>query len=408
MFYHLTSGTAMLGILIAIPLMLMWRTRPSNGWLGLFLASISMVSMTEFFADDATMFGVFDWPTAAFGPLYYTYVISVIGRRLRPSHAWHAAPFVAYCGVLFVVRLDMLGYLQVGPAMAPIYGAAFLAAQILCFGYLLAVFRLLRQHRRHVRDYFSSTASRALTWLTWLTVVLLAVFVLWIVTSQFDRRAVFPLAVGRLAVLYFVAWFGSRQVAVFQAGHPAEAALPAALPPQVVALPPDPVASPPDSAASPPDSAALPPNPAALPVAPVSTPVPPREKYARSGMTDAARDLIGQRLRRRMQEQHDYLDHDITLATLAGHIGALPHMVSQYLNEDLQISFFDYVNGYRIAAVERKMVDPATCGMTLLDMALTCGFNSKSTFNAAFKRVHGMSPSAWRSARTASAPVLDP
>jgi AraC-like DNA-binding protein len=45
------------------------------------------------------------------------------------------------------------------------------------------------------------------------------------------------------------------------------------------------------------------------------------------------------------------------------------------------------------------MVDPATRDMTLLDMALASGFSSKSTFNAAFKRVHGMPPSAWRSAR---------
>jgi AraC-like DNA-binding protein len=347
-------------------------------WLGLFLMSISLIAMGESLMKmhDAATFGIFHWPVAAFGPLYFVYVLSVVGR-LRLAHAWHALPFAAYCGVLMVMHLDMAGTVKIGPAtMVPIFEASFRIVQALCFGYLIAVFRLLHQHRRHVRDYFSSTASRDLTWLTWLSVVLSAEFIVWIITTQVDARAEVPLILGRVAILYFVAWFGSRQVAVFEAGHPADSAVPPGVTPEPV-----PVA-----------------------VEPVPTTPATRGKYARSGMTDAARDLIGQRLQRRMQEQHDYLDGDLTLNMLAERIGTLPHLVSQYLNDVLKLSFFDYVNGYRVAAVERKMVDPATRDMTLLDMALACGFNSKSTFNAAFKRVHGISPSAWRSARPELAP----
>jgi AraC-like DNA-binding protein len=159
---------------------------------------------------------------------------------------------------------------------------------------------------------------------------------------------------------------------VFQVDHPVDATTPPALSPEQSPIEAEPAPTPPPAT---------------------------RGKYARSGMTDAARDLIGQRLLRRMQEHHDYLDSDLTLNVLAERIGSLPHLVSQYLNDVLKTSFFDYVNGYRVAAVERKMVGPATRDMTLLDMALASGFSSKSTFNAAFKRVHGMSPSAWRSAR---------
>lgn len=368
MLYLLTSGTALLGILIAIPLILMWRTRPSNLWLGLLLLSMSLIAMGESL-NDAALFGLFHWPIAAFGPLYFMYVLSVVGRRLRLAHAWHAVPFVAYCGVLIVLRLDMAGTLKIGPAtMVPIFEAAYRTAQVLCFGYLMAVFRLLHQHRRHVREYFSSTATRDLIWLTWLSVVLSVLFAIWIVATRVDERANVLLTVARVAILYFVAWFGSRQVAVFQVDHPADSAVAPDLPPE--------------------------PAPVAVDSAPTSPPR--RGKYARSGMTDEARDLIGLRLQRRMQEQHDYLDSDLTLHTLAERIGTLPHLVSQYLNDVLEISFFDYVNGHRVAAVERKMVDPATRDMTLLDMALASGFNSKSTFNAAFKRVHGMPPSAWR------------
>jgi AraC-like DNA-binding protein len=256
--------------------------------------------------------------------------------------------------------------------MGPIYFASYHVAQVVCFGYLMAVFLMLHQHRQRVREFFSSTASRDLIWLVWLTVVLTAECVLWIVAHQLDERAGMPMVCGRVAIMYFVAWFGSRQVAVFQDNRPVDATTPPALPPEQGPIGAEPAPAP---------------RPAT------------RGKYARSGMTDAARDLIGQRLLRRMQEHHDYVDNDLTLQVLAERIGTLPHLVSQYLNDVLKTSFFDYVNGYRVAAVERKMVDPATRDMTLLDMALASGFNSKSTFNAAFKRVHGMSPSAWRSAR---------
>lgn len=69
-----------------------------------------------------------------------------------------------------------------------------------------------------------------MTWLTWLTVVLTAECVLWIVAHQIDDRAGIPMIFGRAAIMYFVAWFGNRQTAVFQVDHPVEAE-PAPTPP---------------------------------------------------------------------------------------------------------------------------------------------------------------------------------
>ena len=384
---HFASGTAILGILMAIPLMLMWRTRPSNLWLGLFVLSISMLCMTEAFLGDAMMFGIFDWPVAAFGAFYYFYVRSVIGRPLRPVDSLHAVPFVLFCCLLIVMWLDMFGWLHIGEhIMVPLFSQAMLIVQLICLAYMVVVFHLLHRHRRHVREFFSATARRDLVWLTWLTALLLVVFAIWIFAIHVDGRAYIVLALARLAILYFVAWFGSRQVAVFQADAFAQ---PAHL--SAADRPADP---------APRDAPELPDSLSAIETQPASpNGAAPAGKYARSGMTDAARDLIGQRLQVRMAQQHDYLENDITLGMLAERIGAVPNLVSQYLNDVLKTSFFDYVNGYRVAAVERKMSDPATADMTLLDMALASGFNSKSTFNAAFKRVHGVAPSIWRNAR---------
>ncbi|HJU99258.1 MAG TPA: AraC family transcriptional regulator, partial [Burkholderiaceae bacterium] len=132
-----------------------------------------------------------------------------------------------------------------------------------------------------------------------------------------------------------------------------------------------------------------------------------REKYARSGMTDAAQRLIGERLQRRMSVHRDYLESDLRLNELAERIGTTPQLLSQYLNHMLGLSFFDYVNGLRIAEVQDMMRDPAGAGRTLLELAHAAGFNSKSTFNTAFKNVSGMAPSQWR-ARHAGTPATAP
>lgn len=157
MLHLLISGTALLGFLIAIPLITMWRTRPSNVWLGLFLLSISVLAMGEALdiMNDHATFGLLHWPVAAHGPLYFMYARSVVGRRRRVAHMWHAVPFVAYCGLLLVLHLDMTGTVKIGPeTMAPIYFASYHVVQLLCFGYLMAVFLMLHQHRRRVRDFF--------------------------------------------------------------------------------------------------------------------------------------------------------------------------------------------------------------------------------------------------------------
>ena len=60
------------------------------------------------------------------------------------------------------------------------------------------------------------------------------------------------------------------------------------------------------------------------------------------------------------------------------------------------MSFYDYVNGLRVEAVKATLARPQSNGRSVLDIALECGFGSKSTFNAAFRKATGMAPSAYR------------
>jgi AraC-like DNA-binding protein len=71
-------------------------------------------------------------------------------------------------------------------------------------------------------------------------------------------------------------------------------------------------------------------------------------------------------------------------------------LLSQYLNDALGLSFFDYINGLRVAEVQKMMRDRSNDTRTLLDLAFAAGFTSKSTFNTSFKKISGLAPSSWR------------
>jgi AraC-like DNA-binding protein len=116
-------------------------------------------------------------------------------------------------------------------------------------------------------------------------------------------------------------------------------------------------------------------------------------KYAKSALDEPTRKRI---LRKLTAAWSDGLHRDarLTLRGLCAQLRENPHYVSQVINQDLGTSFYDLVNERRIADARLRL--DANPEMAVHDIASEVGFNSKSTFNAAFKQHAGMTPSAWR------------
>ena len=57
---------------------------------------------------------------------------------------------------------------------------------------------------------------------------------------------------------------------------------------------------------------------------------------------------------------------------------------------------YDFVNSYRVEEVQRRLVDPSSAHLTVLAIGLEAGFNSKSSFNAVFKKHTKMTPSQYQ------------
>lgn len=87
-----------------------------------------------------------------------------------------------------------------------------------------------------------------------------------------------------------------------------------------------------------------------------------------------------------------YLDPELSLGSLAAKLGLTSHDLSDIVNNGLKKSFADFINEYRVRDMIAKMQDPANDHITLLGIAYDSGFNSKTTFNRAFKQVTGKNP----------------
>ena len=87
-----------------------------------------------------------------------------------------------------------------------------------------------------------------------------------------------------------------------------------------------------------------------------------------------------------------YKNPELVISDLSSKLGTHSKKVSQVINQGFSLNFNDFVNHHRIKAVLQKIEEGEHNIQTLLSIALECGFNSKSTFNRAFKRATSLSP----------------
>ena len=97
-----------------------------------------------------------------------------------------------------------------------------------------------------------------------------------------------------------------------------------------------------------------------------------------------------------MQRHRPFTDANLTLKKLANQTNIPERQLSQTINTELQQNFYEFLNHYRIEAAKQLLVDPSYEHLTILAIAYEVGFNSKSSFNAAFKKIAGITPSQYK------------
>jgi AraC-like DNA-binding protein len=120
--------------------------------------------------------------------------------------------------------------------------------------------------------------------------------------------------------------------------------------------------------------------------------------------TDARFPAVQTRLSQLMAQEQLFREPALTISQLARRSGYPEYLVSLVINRCFNDNFWGYINRLRIEAASACLAD-GDDARTILDIAYACGFTSKSTFNAAFKRQTGETPSGYRQRHARGTPL---
>jgi AraC-like DNA-binding protein len=100
-----------------------------------------------------------------------------------------------------------------------------------------------------------------------------------------------------------------------------------------------------------------------------------------------------------MNTEKPYLVPEITLFDLSKQVSIPNRALSEIINSSLNQNFYDFINSYRVKESKRLLENQDNKHKTVLEILYAVGYNSKSSFNVAFKKYTGMTPSQFKKLR---------
>jgi AraC-like DNA-binding protein len=119
------------------------------------------------------------------------------------------------------------------------------------------------------------------------------------------------------------------------------------------------------------------------------------KKYKGSSVSPDLHQQTLQKLKDLMEKEKLYCRADFSLPELAQRLGVSVHALSQVINEGMGKSFFEMSAMYRVEEAKRLLRDQPH--VKVEEIAEQVGYLSKSSFNTAFKKLTGKTPSEYRS-----------
>ncbi len=350
------------GIVLGAILLLSKRHRNlPNTYLALFLFSYALKLLLNTEVMPFLGIGLYVIAVAVLAVLFYLYIL-VLTKARRTFAVHHLAHLIS--PVLLVVMIFTFSRqwpgLNYGDIMKD--DSALLAFSVIQFFLVLqvvfymacSVHRLARYHS-WIRENFYNLNQINLRWLTTLSICFLVIVLIWVIFGYGDI-AILIKVLGEPPIFVAYLFWSLMSLVVLLIGY-AGIARPEILLQEGFAT---------------------------------------NLEQARSKL--AASEIAGyaKKLESIMLHSKPYLDPTLRLTQLAERMEVNTSILSAVINQHYQRNFNDYVNAYRVHEVQLRMKDPEYEQLTLLGLALESGFNSKSTFNAVFKKTTGLTPYAYK------------
>ncbi len=122
------------------------------------------------------------------------------------------------------------------------------------------------------------------------------------------------------------------------------------------------------------------------------------EKYGQSTLAQDELVALSARLKRLMNTENLYLDPDLSLEKLSNKMGITSKRLSQVINQSEQINYSTFITRYRVLEAKKRLVAYEYRHLKISAIAYDSGFNSVSSFNAAFKRITATTAVEYRNA----------
>jgi AraC-like DNA-binding protein len=316
---------------------------------------IGRVLMLRFFSEWIFQWTiVFDVVLFLFGPLFYLYVrrLLIKDERTEALSFYHFIPALVFAMValVYVILYSPMEYWEAYKqgALTLMFHVWIVAGILSNTVYLLLSFRLVRTFRKAEKETFSFEQN-PIQFLTYFLYTIAFIIVVWgvsYVNSMWLDRYIVYIGYDMIWItipvfIYIIGYYSLKQPELFRISLDKE------------------------------------------------------NSNNKDRLSHGEAKLLKDKLDSLMENERVYLQNDLTLRDVAEKLHTSTNNLSWVLNNSYSITFYDFINGYRIREFVQKIEKKEHLQHTILALSMDVGFNSKSTFNKAFKQNMNETPSTF-------------
>lgn len=300
-----------------------------------------------------------------YGPLLYLFVyfLTKPGAVFSKKMLLHFLPFAFTFAITVFFIVTGYGIDENTAGIAELIQFELLMIQVLTYN-IMAV-KLLDRYSKNILEYYSNIEEKDLTWLRLLLIIITGTYIVSFLLSHLLLFGVSQVknlfAVVQLLIIICI--YLMSYMVLFR--------------PHLFAL----AQAPANDTASKEEVTA----------GEKETPV----KYKKSGLKPEQAQQYLSMLKQLMETEKPFKDPDLSIVSLSIKLGISKSHLTQVINEQLGMNFFEFINMYRTSEAKKLLSGPAFSNLSIDGIAKEVGYKSRTTFFVNFKKITGLPPLEW-------------